>query len=218
MEMFVPSVLAPTALYFTDERPEGSVCPERRTWTCIFAYMAKVQRGETACFSADAPGCAGAVNYFGFGTLPTIAAALFLAGKEHLKRDASLAAAFYNNVNPLPASGRYLVFRRLDCLEEGIEPIVINLWVDADSLARLHTLANYDRPTNDNVIMPFSSGCQSIWTLPLQESMRNEPRAVAGSLYPTVRRFLPHEAISFSVPSMRFLELCANIDGSFLNP
>lgn len=95
---------------------------------------------------------------------------------------------------------------------------VVNLWTGASSLSVLHTLANYDRATNDNVIMPFSSGCQSIWTLPYKEAGNEMPRAIAGSLDPTVRMFLPEGTISFSVPSGRFIEMCDNIEGSFLAP
>ncbi|MHB9111318.1 MAG: DUF169 domain-containing protein [Thermoleophilia bacterium] len=102
---------------------------------------------------------------------------------------------------------------------------ILDLYVRPDgqgpgpaSLSVLHTLANYDRATNDNVIMPFSSRCQGIWTLPYKESGNETPKAVAGSLDPTVRGFLPEETMSFSAPAMRFIEMCANIEGSFLAP
>jgi hypothetical protein len=169
-------------------------------------------------FTAQAPGCIGAGNYLGFSTVPPIAAALYLSGKERLKKDAGLATAFYNGVRAPEAKEACLVFSRLDSIPGDVEAEVVNLWTGASSLSILHTLANYDRATNDNVIMPFSSGCQSIWTLPYKEAGNEMPKAVAGSLDPTVRGFLPEGTISFSAPAGRFIEMCGNIEGSFLAP
>lgn len=215
---YVEFRLAPTAWHFAPTPPAGAVSPRTDAWTCMFALMDLVQAGKSASFSAATPGCVGAANYLGFNGVPSIAAALYLSGREKLKRDAALATAFYNGVRPIPARDKYLVFSRLDYLPEDISAKVVNLWVDAASLSQLHTLANYDRATNDNVLLPFSSGCQSIWTLPYQEAEKEEPKAVAGSLDPTVRSFLPADVISFSAPANRFLEMCANIDGSFMAP
>lgn len=211
-------VLSPTCWHFAAVPPEDAVSPRTDSWTCMFALMGKVQSGKPASFTAETPGCVGAGNYLGFNGVPPIAAALYLAGKERLKKDAGLATAFYNEVQAPAAKKTCLIFGRLDSLPDDTEVEVVNLWVGAASLSILHTLANYDRSTNDNVIMPFSSGCQSIWTLPYKQAGKELPKAVAGSLDPTVRPFLPEEAISFSAPAERFVEMCANINGSFLAP
>ena len=213
----VPLSLSATALYFAADPPEGAIVPRPDAWTCMYALMNKVQKGRPASFSAAAPGCAGAICYFGFKNLPILPAAVYLSGKERLKKNAGLAAAFYNEVQPVPAGAANLVFQRLDSVPDETEIEVVNLWVDATSLSKLHALANYDRATNDNVLMPFSSGCQSVWTLPYKEKNKELPRAVVGSLDPTVRRFLPPEVVSFSVVAERFLEMCANIRGSFID-
>ncbi|MHB1325861.1 MAG: DUF169 domain-containing protein [Thermoleophilia bacterium] len=215
---YVEFLLAPTTWHYTAAPPADSVKPRPGAWTCMFALMGQVQSGKPAALTAKAPGCIGAANYLGFNGVPAIAAALYLAGREKLKKDAGLAAAFYNEVKPPRAREACLVFSRLDALPDDTEIEVVNLWVGAASLAILHTLANYDRAANDNVIMPFSSGCQSIWTLPYKEKGKELPKAVAGSLDPTVRRFLPAETLSFSASAERFLEMCANIEGSFMAP
>jgi len=213
----VEFVLEPTVLYFSDTQPPDAATPAENTWTCMFALMKRVQAGRPACFSAARPGCVGAASYLGFNTVPVVPAALYLSHKEHLKKDASLAAAFYEGVEPVPAAKEYLIFQRLDMAPDSVAAEVVNLWLNAAGLSSLHTLANYDRATNDNVIMPFGSGCQSIWTMPHKEKHQASPMAVAGSLDPTVRRFLPPDAVSFSAPANRFLEMCANIPGSFLS-
>lgn len=214
----VKPVFSPTAFYFAADPPHDALIPAPDSWTCLFSFFKQVQDGRAAAFSAERPGCAGAVSYFGFKELPIIPAALYLSHGEKLKKDASLAAAFYEEVQPMPAREPNLVFQRLDLSPEDAEIEVVNLWVGAASLALLHTLANYDRSANDNVIMPFSSGCQSIWTLPYKEKAKANPKAVAGSLDPTARPFLTTDVISFSAPAIRFMEMCGNIPGSFLSP
>ncbi|MHB0867648.1 MAG: DUF169 domain-containing protein [Thermoleophilia bacterium] len=209
-------VLSPTALYFAATTPVSAVVPRDHAWTCVFALMKQIQSGTPAAFSAANPGCVGAASYLGFNTVPVVPAALFLSHKERLKKDAGLAAAFYNSVEPARARDEHLVLSRLDEIPDDGKVEVVNLWLNAQSISAMHALANYDRPTNDNVIMPFASGCQSIWTIPYKEKRKEFPKAVVGSLDPTVRKFLPGDVISFSAPANRFITMCANIEGSFM--
>ena len=75
-----------------------------------------------------------------------------------------------------------VVLERIESIEDGIHIEVVSLWVDALSLSGLVTLANYDRPTNDNVVVPYASGCQSIWTLPYKQAFERLPKSVVGSI------------------------------------
>ncbi|MHB1463847.1 MAG: DUF169 domain-containing protein [Thermoleophilia bacterium] len=217
LEARVGFLLSPTALFFAAAAPAQAFVPGTESWTCMFALMKKIQAGGSAAFSAAAPGCLGASCYLGFNDLPVAPAAFYLSKMERLKKDVSLAAAFYQDVQPLLAASKYLVFQRLDKVDIRVEVDIVNLWVDASSLSNLHALANYDRDDNQSVIMPFASGCQSIWTLPFKEKQRPQARAVVGSLDPTVRAYLPPGAVSFSIPAGRFLEMCDNVPGSFLS-
>jgi hypothetical protein len=214
----VPFLLAPTAWYFAADIPEGSIVPSQRKWNCMFAMMRRVQSGVALSFSEGATGCPGASSYLGFREMPLVGAATYLSVLEKFKKDMETAMAFYQSVQPEPARESQLVFQLLGDIPGSEAVEVINLWVGATSLSKLLTLANFDRRDNNSVIMPFASGCQSIWTIPYKEKNAFEPHAVAGSLDPTVRRYLPPEALSFSLPANRFLELCANIAGSFLQP
>lgn len=96
---------------------------------------------------------------------------------------------------------------RLDKLRDGTVPDVVTLWVNAESLSGLVTLANYDRPTNDNVMIPFASGCQSIWTIPFKEKYQELPKCVAGMMDPAVRKYLSSDLLSFSMPVKRFMKI-----------
>ncbi|WP_242966463.1 DUF169 domain-containing protein [Clostridium sp. BSD9I1] len=59
-------------------------------------------------------------------------------------------------------------------------PEVIIFYVNTNQLSALTVLANYYRPGYENVMMPFSSGCQSLFLLPYAESKKKNPRAVVG--------------------------------------
>ena len=85
-----------------------------------------------------------------------------------------------------------------------------------DQLSALAVLANYYRPGNENVVMPFSSGCQSIFLLPYGEGQKENPRAVVGLTDITVRPMVNPAMLSFSMPYTMFLEMEENITGSFL--
>ena len=133
---------------------------------------------ETLCLSLSAPGCRGAAFYLGFAAAsPRAGAALAL--KERFKGSVALGDAFYREavggqaddaeLDPPPAKSEWLVIRSVESIDDRTVPEVVNLWIDAASLAALVTLANHDRAGNDDVLIPFSTGCQSLWTIPLQK-------------------------------------------------
>jgi uncharacterized protein (DUF169 family) len=200
---------------FTSKPPDNAVMPVKNAWTCMFTYIDKVAKDKRLCLSAENPGCGGAACYLGFKK-PAPDAGAFLAEKERFKKTVKLGQSFYEEINPLPAPDDYAVLERIEDLEDGIVPEVIVLWIDARSLAGLVTLANYDRQTNNNVIIPFASGCQSIWTIPYKEKFEQVSRCVAGTMDPAVRAYLPRDVMAFSMPANRFAEMVENSKGSFI--
>ncbi len=200
---------------FSETAPEGAIVPEHGAWACMFRFLERVAEGEKLSISASNPGCGGASCYLGF-KLPSRDAGMFLAEKEKYKKSVSLANAFYDAIDAPSAREAHLVLERIVDMEDDAPVEVVNLWVDARSLAGLVTLANYDRPTNDNVIIDFASGCQSLWTIPYKEGVKKEPKAVVGGMDPAVRALLPSDTASFSTPASRFVEMANHIPGSFL--
>jgi len=215
LKEYIPFIFPATGWYFTSRKLVNAITPDKGTWSCIMKYIEKVATGEKLCLSAQNPGCSGAACYLGFKE-PEVGAGSFLAEKEKFKKNIELGNAFYAEIQAPPAKDDYLVLERIEDLGDNIIPEVITLWVDATSLSGLVTLANYDRKTNDNVIIPFASGCQSIWTIPYKENFQDAPKCVVGLVDPAARLFLPHNVLSFSMPVHRFTELADNISGSFL--
>ncbi len=97
---------------------------------------------------------------------------------------------------------------------------MIVFFADPDQLSALVVLANYGRGDNENVIMPYAAGCQTIGIYPYREAEKERPRAVVGltdlSARVYIQKQLGDNLMSFAMPFMLFQEMEANVTGSFL--
>jgi len=116
---------------------------------------------------------------------------------------------------------KYVIFQPLDAVaEDSASPEIIVFLAPPDQLSSLVILANYGRQSNDNVIIPYAAGCQTIGIFPFQEARSERQRAVVGltdiSARENIRRQLDHDLLSFAVPWKMFQEMEENVAGSFL--
>lgn len=116
---------------------------------------------------------------------------------------------------------RYVVFKPLaDVDNEQSPPQTVIFFADPDELSALVVLANYGRGDNENVIIPFAAGCQTIGIYPYREAKADRPRAVVGltdlSARVYIRKQLGDNLLSFAMPFSLFKEMEANVEGSFL--
>jgi hypothetical protein len=143
----------------------------------------------------------------------------FIHGEGYLK-NAERARAFVAALPMLDIPARYVVFKPLSQVADGDRPEVIIFLVDPDRLAALVVLANYDRDDNENVIIPFAAGCQSIGLLAYREARSPRPRAVVGLMDISARKYvspqLGRNLMTFAVPFAMFQEMEGNVAGSFL--
>jgi len=113
---------------------------------------------------------------------------------------------------------KYAVFKPLK--EVNIEePALVSFLVNPDQLSGLTVLANYGRESNDNVIVPFAAGCQSIGIIPYRECISENPKGVIGLVDISARnniRQMGKDLMTFTVPFKMFNEMEGNIEGSFL--
>ena len=180
----------------------------------MFAYISEVTSGAKLCFSEDSSGCSGAACYFGFRP-PGETAGSFLASKEKFKENTSFGNEFYRQIKAEKPADKYLILAPLEHIEDHTRIEVVNYWVNPLSLSGLVTLSNFDSPENDNVTIPFASGCQSMWTIPYKERDKKHPKATIGALDPAMRKYIGADTLLFSVPANRFHKMAENIDRSF---
>src|SRR5450830_1462709 len=116
---------------------------------------------------------------------------------------------------------RYVVFQPLADVDADKEtPQTVIFFADPDELSALVVLANYGRGSNENAIIPYAAGCQTIGIYPYREAESDRPRAVVGltdlSARVYIRKQLGDNLLSFAMPFALFKEMEANVEGSFL--
>ncbi|HQC19969.1 MAG TPA: DUF169 domain-containing protein [Smithella sp.] len=115
-----------------------------------------------------------------------------------------------------------VVFKPLSDVDPAKEkPQTIIFFVNPDQLSALTVLANYGRGDNENVIMPYAAGCQTIGIYPYRESKSARPRAVVGMTDLSARDYVRKQLgdsnfMTFAVPFALFEEMEQNVPGSFL--
>lgn len=144
----------------------------------------------------------------------------FVQGERYVKTPADVKK-FIRALPIMQIPKRYVVFRPLaDIDPENETPQTVIFFADPDELSALVVLANYGRRDNENVIIPFAAGCQTIGIYPYREAEADRPRAVVGltdlSARVYIRKQLGGNLLSFAMPFALFKEMEANVEGSFL--
>lgn len=143
----------------------------------------------------------------------------FLLGERYLKTP-DLVKHFIARLPIIDIPARYIVIKPLCDVSTDDDVRSITFFVNPDQLAALVVLANYGSAHNENVVIPFAAGCQSIGICTFDEGRRDAPRAVVGlvdlSARKNLRRQLGNDVFSFSVPPTMFQRMEADVPGSFL--
>ena len=211
---YFPFTLPSMGWYFSSKPPKNSIKLQPDIWTCIFKYINKIANGEKICFSINASACKGAECYFGF-THPSKKAGYFLSFKEKFKKKLSHANEFYNQIKAKKPKSKYLILSSLKQIKDDISIEVVNYWVNPLILSGLITLCNFASYKNNNVKIPFASGCQSMWTMPYKEKDKKYPNAIIGALDPAMRKYIAYDTMLFSVSAKHFNNLAKDIKNSF---
>ncbi len=143
----------------------------------------------------------------------------FRDGEGYLK-DPHLVERFIQDLPIMDIPARYVVFQPLKAVEATPNlPQVVVFWVEPHQLAALVVLTNYGREGNENVIVPFAAGCQSIGIYAYSEGQKEMPRGVIGQMDLSARlnvcKTMGDHVFTFAAPWKLFLELEENVSGSF---
>lgn len=145
----------------------------------------------------------------------------FLHGERYIKSP-EFVRRFIDALPILDIPSKYVVFKPLESIDSAAEtPQVVIFFADPDQLSALVVLANYGRGDNENVIIPYAAGCQTIGIYPYREARSERPRAVVGltdlSARLQIRKQLGDNLMTFAMPWTLFLEMEENAPGSFLD-
>ena len=224
----------PVAVLLSDLKPEDGIRFKENIWGCVASMMsASATKGKTAFFDRQTYGCVGGGVGLGFGNtyegfpiehLLSTGKKEFVDGTrrtrkleegEHYKKTPELAGNFVATLPMRDVKEEYIIFQPLGMVSEDEKPESIVFFVNPDQLSALIVLANYGRENNDNVIAPWSAACQSV-LFSYKENEKEYPRAIIGYFDLAARKHVGRDILSFTVPFKMFLEMEANVKGSFL--
>jgi uncharacterized protein (DUF169 family) len=213
----------PVTFWYANEIESAEIVSASDKWRCLICDLAKVRKGKSLAFSADALSCGGAKRYLGFDDKIRPDFEYFLScgieGKmegERYIRTPEMVRELMKNQKNIDRPGRYIVFKRWDKILETDMPEVIIFFASPDVLSGLFTLANFDQCEPNSTFTPFGSGCGSIVHYPWLEKDKERPRAVIGMFDPSARPYVPAEELTFAVPIGKFLKMVSYMEESFL--
>jgi hypothetical protein len=219
---------APVTTAFTNDKPPGAMQFKEGARGCVIALVTAAAKGKVAVVDRKTCGCPGGLVGMAFtnayASMPGGIEYFLSTGRgegypegEAYKKTPELAKAFTQQLPLKDIPFTYVVLRPLGQVEPGdASQQLVSFYVNPDQLSALVVLANYGRPGSDNVIIPFGAGCLSVNLIPYLESQQPRPRAVVGLTDVTVRPLVDPDILSFTVPFGMFLEMEANVSGSFL--
>jgi uncharacterized protein (DUF169 family) len=226
---------SPVAVILADHKPAHATQFREYAWGCVAASMVAVSKGRMAAFDRRTFGCPGGGTGLGFGNQyeqtgfdivsllstgsPESALRLrrrsrmnegerFFKTPDHVRR--WLEAMPFTEVPT-----EYVVLKPLEQIADDEVPTLVVFLVNPDQLSALVVLADYPRGTGDSVVVRFGGACQSI-LFGYAEAQCNPPRGVIGFFDIAQRIRVDRELLSFTVPYSMFLEMEANVEGSFL--
>ena len=212
----------PVTFYYTDGNGGADWAEKPDGWRCLVCQLGKVRNGGSVAFNADAVTCGGAKRYLGFTDQVRPGFEYFLScGNDKIEgeryiRTPEMVKELMKNQKTLPVSGKNIVFKRWDNLNESDEPEVVIFFAKPDVLSGLFTLANFDQVEPNGTFTPFGAGCGSIIHYPYLESKSERQRAVIGMFDPSVRPCVRENELSFALPFKRFVKLISYMEESFL--
>jgi uncharacterized protein (DUF169 family) len=215
---------SPVALIFTDEKPSGAVQFVKGKWGCVISMLTAAAKGKTAAFDRETAGCTGGSVGLGFSDYSAFPGGIenFLStGKEgfregeRYKKNPALAKKFIDSLPEPFMEKKYVVFKPLAEAADNDAVSLVVFYVNCDQLAAMTAMANYDKETNDNVVMQFSAGCHSICLLPYMAAREGKPKAVLGLLDVSARPMVDADLLSFTMPYEMFLNMEKNMPDSF---
>jgi uncharacterized protein (DUF169 family) len=166
--------------------------------------------------SEQGPPIAEQLKTTGFGQM----ASDFMSGERYVINPEA-AQRFMANLPIREIPSNLIVIKPLDLVDPEKDAVKnVTFFVKPDALSALTLLANYARPEMENVIIPWSAGCQVMGIWAYQELEREHPRGLIGMIdiaaRKNVRASLGENILSFTAPWPLFEEMEGNVEGSFL--
>ena len=210
-EAFGEGAQLPLVFWYSDQ----AMGDDKARSGCLFKYLSVARTGKVVSMSADTIVCPGGKLYTGFGPVPPYVPQ-FVSLKERYKRTPDDVIAYIESLELEAATGYYLNFARVDCVESFDNVEGVFFYATPDMLAGLCTWAYFDNNDEQAVASIFGSGCSSVISLARRENRRGGRSCFLGGFDPSVRPYFRANELSFVVPASRWGEMLGTMRQSCL--
>lgn len=234
---------APMVVLFSDEEPEEGFAPKPAAlpsremeangqaelgqvfanFSCAMGHIWRARKKRRpAYFSAERFGCLGAAFWMGFqkpqleSIIGYVSTVDMGRESEHYCASPDVLRRIFNDVDPEPVPGKYVVFKPMETLSETDQPVLACFFARTEAMAGLHQLATFVTNDPEVVASPWSAGCGGLVAWPLHYLAKGRERAVLGGWDPSARKFYKTDELSFTVSAKMFQQMLALYEQSFL--
>ncbi len=234
----------PMGIFFTDTEPVDGFTPESSSlptrekemrneidwqkvfseFSCAIGHIWRARKKQKpAFFSAEKFGCPGCAFWMGFNK-PQVETIIHyvssgipgrMEGEKYCDSPDNLRKIF-ELVDPMPAKGRFCVFKPIDTFQNGEAPELVSFFARPEVLSGLHQLAAFVTNDPEVVVSPWSAACGSLVVWPFHYLSKGLNKAVLGGWDPSARKFFKTDELSFTVPVQMFCEMVRRYPDSFL--
>ncbi len=219
---------SPVAVVITDSVPEEAVefVPSEMGGVCTLYGLKAAFEGKAVYFSGESHGCPGMKGGLGFAAhvdMPGGIEYFLSCGRgqgyppgERLKLTPEIAKAFRESLPNELIEAKYLLFRPLEQLKKDEKPKLVIFLANPDQLSGLITLFQFEKGTYDDVTAPMVAGCSSVVQLPLNESGKENPKAMVGIVDVWARPIFGADIFAFTIPYEDYVKMEVNSKDCFL--
>ena len=215
--------LLPVGVMFSDKIPGNAISFKKKSRVCIMPLLFKSSKGFIVAFDNNNAEKPCAKFYLGYTNWISQGIEKFLSDEEvnnrkpeHFIKTKEMAFSVVETNIPDELRNNVVIFKPLELFQEDEIPEIVIFFANADQLSGLVYLINYSSPMEDRISTLFASACSSVFTLPLKYAKQGINKAVWGLHDISVRKRLPKDLMSLSMPYKLFEELYDNMDESFL--
>ena len=214
----------PIGMFFSEIRPENSIGLKTKGNGCILPLIFSATKGKTVAIDKDTTGWNCSAFYLGYQPWIFEGIECFLSdgvvngrSPERFIRTADHAKAFVESYKPETLNDKITLFKPLTEVEQDEVPELVIFFANADELSALVYLLHYSYPNQEDIVVTrFISGCGSIVTLPMKLRREGKLQAVWGMHDISVRRKLPKDLMTLTMPYEMLVEINNDLDKSFV--
>lgn len=213
----------PIGMYFADTKPEHSLGFVSKGKGCMVPLLFSAAKGKTVAFDRQTTGLPCSAFYMGYEEWIFEGIECFLSdgvvwGRtgERFIETPEKAKQFVESFVPETLTTQATVFKPLVEFADDEKPELVTFFANPDELSALVYALHFKYPEREDLVVTrFLSGCGAVVTFPMKLKAEGKKQAVWGMHDVSVRKRLPKELMTLTMPFEMLSELYDCLDSSF---